>query len=220
MLPNVGDAQEIGVSQVDLEIRLRNGDTTHATQVAVWKPATGWRGIGGASADPRSLVAFGLMDLYAKDPKLNNVRFETATQVTLRNDVLRVTDTLPVDDQRAIVTPLSAVKVVRIDSSSLSWSGLVPESALVSATVAVRAGDKSFNSLIKPRLLDATMAPPATINWVVPRNVPVIATVTFRMKDGRTINWSQNGKNLSDGQESSGDLFLELIDADWKPSSQ
>jgi hypothetical protein len=216
VLPNVGDAQEIGVSQVDLEIRLRNGDTTHATQVAVWKPATGWRGIGGTNADPRSLVAFGLMDLYAKDPLLKDVRFETATQVTLRNDVLRVTDTLPVDDQRAIVTPLSAVKVVRVDASSLSWSGLVPESELVSATVAVRAGDKSFNTLIKPRLLDAAMAPPAAVNWVVPRNVPVIATVTFRLKDGRTINWSQNGRNLSEGQESSGNLFLELIDADWK----
>ena len=218
VLPNVGDAQEIGISQVDLEIRLNNGGTTHATQVAVWKPATGWRGIGGASAEPRSLIAFGLMDLYAKDPKLKDVRFETATQVTLKNDVLRVTDTLPVDDQRAIVTPLSAVKVVRVDSASLSWAGLVPDSELISATIAVRAGDKSFNTLLKPRLLDDKTAPPAAVNWVVPRNVPVVATVTFRLKDGRTISWAQNGRNLAEGQESSGDLFLELIDADWKPS--
>jgi hypothetical protein len=30
----------------------------------------------------------------------------------LKNEVLRVNDSLPVDDQRAIVTPLSAAKVV------------------------------------------------------------------------------------------------------------
>ncbi len=217
MLPNVGDAQEIGVSQVDMEIRLRKGDQTHATQVAVWKPATGWRGVGGGtSGDPRSLVAFGLMDLYAKDPSLADVKFETATQVTIKNDVLRVTDSLPVDDQRAIVTPLSAVKVVRLDTSSLSWAGLVPESELVSATVAIKAGDKSFTTLVKPRLVDANLVPPASVNWVVPRSGPVTATITFRLKDGRTISWAQNGKNLAADQESAGDLFLELIDADWR----
>ena len=48
------------------------------------------------------------MDLYQKDPTLANVKFETVTQITLKNDVLRVTDTMPVDDQRAMVTPLSA----------------------------------------------------------------------------------------------------------------
>lgn len=216
MLPNVGDAQEIGVSQVDLEIRLRIGNTTHATQVAMWKPATGWRGIGGTNTDPRSLVAFGLMDLYAKDPTLQDVMFETATQVTLRNDVIRVTDSLPVDDQRAIVTPLSAVKVVRLDTTSLSWAGLVPDSELVSATISVKAGDRSFTTLVKPRLIDAKLVPPAPINWVVPRSGPVTATITFRLKDGRTINWAQNGKNLAAGFESSGDLFLELLDADWR----
>jgi len=216
MLPNVGDAQEIGVSQVDMEIRLRTGNTTHATQVAVWKPATGWRGIGGTGGDPRSLVAFGLMDLYAKDPELKGVTFETATQVTLKNDVIRVTDSLPVDDQRAIVTPLSAVKIVRLDTSSLSWAGLVPDSELVSATVSVKAGDKAFTALVKPRLVDANLAPPAPVNWVVPRSGPVTATITFRLKDGRTINWAQNGRNLAAGQEAAGDLFLELLDADWR----
>lgn len=216
VLPNVGDAQEIGVSQVDMEIRLRSGNTTHATQVAVWKPATGWRGVGGTSTDARTLIAFGLMDLYAKDPALTDVKFETATQVTLKNDVLRVTDSLPVDDQRAIVTPLSAVKVVRLDTSSLSFAGLVPDSELVSATVSLKAGDKAFTTLVKPRLLDAKLAPPAMVNWVVPRGGPVTATVTFRLKDGRTINWSQNGRNLAADAEAAGDLFLELLDADWR----
>jgi hypothetical protein len=56
LLPNVGDAQEIGISQVDLELRLRKGNDTHSTQVAVWKPANGWTGIGRGAA---LLVAFG-----------------------------------------------------------------------------------------------------------------------------------------------------------------
>ena len=217
LLPNVGDAQEIGISQVDLELRLRKGNDTHSTQVAVWKPANGWTGIGGAA--PRSLVAFGLMDLYQKDPTLANVKFETVTQITLKNDVLRVTDTLPVDDQRAIVTPLSAVKVLRLDTTSLSWAGLEPTSKLVSATVSVRAGDRSFNTLVKPRLLDSKLAPPAPVTWIMPRAVPsVTATITFRLSDGSTINWARNGQNLASGQENSTDLFVDLIDADWQRS--
>ena len=217
LLPNVGDAQEIGISQVDLELRLRKGNDTHSTQVAVWKPANGWTGIGGAA--PRSLVAFGLMDLYQKDPTLANVKFETVTQITLKNDVLRVTDTMPVDDQRAIVTPLSAVKVLRLDTTSLSWAGLEPTSKLVSATVSVRAGDRSFNTLVKPRLLDSKLAPPAPVTWIMPRAVPsVTATITFRMSDGSTINWARNGQNLASGQENSTDLFVDLIDADWQRS--
>ena len=217
LLPNVGDAQEIGISQVDLELRLRKGNDTHSTQVAVWKPANGWTGIGGAA--PRSLVAFGLMDLYQKDPTLANVKFETVTQITLKNDVLRVTDTMPVDDQRAIVTPLSAVKVLRVDTTSLSWAGSEPTSKLVSATVSVRAGDRSFNTLVKPRLLDSKLAPPAPVTWIMPRAVPsVTATITFRMSDGSTINWARNGQNLASGQENSTDLFVDLIDADWQRS--
>ncbi len=215
LLPNVGDAQEIGVSQVDLEIRLKKGDETKATQVAVWTPAKGWSGIGGTG--PRSLVAFGLMDLYAQDPTLDNVKFETVTQITLKNDVMKVTDSLPVDDQRAIVTPLSSVKVVRLDTSSLSWSGLTPESKLISATVKLRAGERSFSALVKPRLLDAKLAPPATVNWIIPRNAgPVVGTITFRMSDGTTVNWTRNGENLAADQDNAADLFIELIDAEWR----
>src|SRR5262249_19753901 len=99
VLPNVGDAADIGISQVDLEIRLKKQDVTRATQVAVWKPppaagAPGWTGVGGTGQ--RSLLAFGLMDLYAQDPTLSGVKFETATQITLKNDVLRVNQSLPV----------------------------------------------------------------------------------------------------------------------------
>ncbi len=219
LLPNVGDAQEIGVSQVDLEIRLKKGDETRATQVAVWTPAKGWSGIG-ATKEPRSLVAFGLMDLYAQDPKLENVKFETVTQITIKNEVMKVTDVLPVDDQKAIVTPLSAVKVIRLDTSSLSWAGLSPDSKLISATVKLRAGDRSFTALVKPRLLDAKLAPPATVNWIVPRTAgPVTGTITFRLADGTTVNWAKNGDNLASGQEDAGDLFVELIDAEWKGAS-
>lgn len=215
LLPNVGDAQEIGISQVDLEVRLKKADATHATQVAVWKPGGGWTGVGGTG--PRSLLVFGLMDLATKDPGLTDVKFETVTQVTLKNDVLRVTESLPVDDQRAIVTPLSATKVIRLDTTSLSWSGLVPDSKLVSANVTLKAGDKSFNALVKPRLIDGKLAPPATVNWIVPRTAPTVAaTITFRLNDGSTVSWAGNGRNLASGQENAGDLFIELVDADWR----
>jgi len=219
VLPNVGDAQEIGISQVDLEVRLKKQDATQATQVAVWKPMpTGggaWTGVG--STAPRSLMAFGLMDLYTQDPKLSGVKFETVAQITLKNDVLRVTQSLPVDDQHAIVTPLSATKVIHLDTTSLSWAGLVPESKFVSATVSVKAGDKSFNALVRPRFVDGKPAPPQVVNWVVPRDLSsIVANVTCRLTDGSTVSWSGNGRNLAAGQENAGDLFIELVDAECR----
>ena len=138
-------------------------------------------------------------------------------QITLKNNVLRVNESLPVDDQKAIVTPLSATKVIRLDTSSLSWQGLVPDSQLVSATVSVKAGDQSFTALLKPRLEDTKRLPPAPVNLVVPRKVSsVVATGTFRLADGSTVSWSGNGRNLTSGQEQAGDLFIELVDADWR----
>jgi hypothetical protein len=219
VLPNVGDAKEIGISQVDLEIHLKKQDATHATQVAVWKPTpTGggaWTGVGGTN--PRSLLVFGLMDLFTQDPTLSGVKFETATQITLKNDVLRINQSLPVDDQSPIVNPLSATKVIRLDTSSLSWSGLVPDPKLVSATVTVKAADKSFNALVKPRLVDGKSAPPAEVNWVVPRNVSsIIANITCRLVDGSTVPWSGNGRNLASGQENAADLFIELVDVECR----
>lgn len=217
MLPNVGDAQEIGIGQVDLELRLKKGDVTHETQVAVWKPTIGWRGVG--SAEPRSLILFGLMNLYQQDPNLSNVRIETTTQVTLKNDVLKVNDSLPINDQRALVTPMSAVKVIQLDTGSLTWAGLAPDSKLVSVNISLKAGDKSFNALVKPRLIDNKLAPPPPIHWVVPRTVSsIVATVTFRLSDGSTVSWSQNGRNLAAGQDDAGNATIELINADWQQS--
>jgi hypothetical protein len=93
----------------------------------------------------------------------------------------------------------------------------VPDSKLVSATVSIRAGDRSFNALVKPRLLDSKLAPPAPVNWIVPRTVSsIVANITFRLTDGSTVSWSANERNLASGQEKAGDLFIELVDADWR----
>src|SRR5262249_42120309 len=106
---------------------------------------------------------------------------------------------------------------IRLDTSSLSWSGLVPESKLISTTVIVKAGDKSFNALVKPRLVDGKPAPPRVVNWVVPRNVSsIVANITCRLAARSTVSWSRNGQNLAAGEENAGDLFIELIDADCR----
>ncbi len=214
VLPNVGDAKEIGISQVDLEIRLRQDGAIRKTQAVQWKPTTGWIGIESPSA-PRSVVAFGLMDLYHADPKLSKVDFQTTARITLKNDVLNVSETIPVDDERAIVTPLSNVKVIHLDATSISWKGLAPDGKVVSANVTVRAGDRAFTTLLKPRMLDAQKVPPAPIAWVVPRSAEsVVADVKFRLADGKTVAWPRNGENLAAEQVGSGDLFIELLDSD------
>ncbi|MEM8931012.1 MAG: hypothetical protein AAGE94_07545, partial [Acidobacteriota bacterium] len=62
VLPSVGDSDDLGIRQVDLEIGLTDGDDLRGSQVVVWTPEKGWRD---RNDQPRSVLTFPLMGLEA-----------------------------------------------------------------------------------------------------------------------------------------------------------
>jgi hypothetical protein len=213
LLPNVGDAQQIGIRQVDLQIRLKHRARTHLTQAVRWTPDGGWTGREGKA---RSTLAFGLLDLRREDPRLEAVSFESVAQITVRNDVLSITQELPLDDEAAIVTPLALAKVVSVDGSMLDWKALSEDSDLAFVSVKLKAGSRSFANQLKPRIVDGQTLPPESLFWLVPRGVGVSADIRFTRDDGSEIAWKHNGKNLATDHEEAGDLIVNLLNADWR----
>lgn len=212
MLPNVGDDQQLGIRQIDLQVRLKHRGTPHQTQAVRWTPDGGWVG---RDAKPRTILAFGLLDLRQIDPKLEGVSFESVGQITVRNDVLQVSQELPLDDEAALTTPLSLAKIVRVDGSSLDWKGIEDTSDLVAVNVVLKSGDRSLTGRLRPRNVDGKWAPPEPLIWVTSRGGAVTADIRFIRADGAEVAWKQNGVDLAANQQASGDLFIDLL-PNWR----
>ena len=214
ILPNIGDAEEIGIRQVDLQIRLQQGDASLQTQAVRWTPQAGWTGRTGSE---RMVVAFGLLGVVQVGAGAPDLSFETTAQITLGRDVLTIDQIVPVDDERAIATPLAMATVVHVDGSLLSWQALEPESELLSVSVGLRSGSRSFSAQVRPRRVENQLLPPLATYWILERpSEAVVADIQFRLADGSTVPWPRNGEDLSAGQEGAADLFIELIDPDWR----
>ena len=214
MLPSVGDGQQTGISQVDLQVRLKHRGQTHGAQTVVWRPEGGWIGRDGK---PRIVLAFGLLDLRRTDPKLEGVTFESVAQITVRNDVVHVTHEFPLESDLgvALIPPLALAKVVRVDGSGLDWKALNAESDLLMVSVVLRSGQKSFTGRLAPRNINGQWAPPEPLVWIVPRGAAVTADIRFVRADGTEVPWKRNGTNLAAGQEQSSDLLADLL-PDWR----
>lgn len=212
MLPNVGDDQKAGIRQVDLQIRLKHRGQSHQTQAVSWTPEGGWTGRDGK---PRKILAFGLLDLRQADPKLEGVTFESIGQITVRNDVLQVSEELPFADEAPLATPLALAKVVRVDGSLLDWKGVNDGSDLLMVSVVLKSGSRSFSGDLRPRNTDGQWGPPEPLVWIVPRGAAVTADIRFVRSDGTEVPWKRNGTDLAANQEQSGELPVRLL-PDWR----
>lgn len=211
-LPEVGDQKEIGIRQVDLQVRLKHRGQTHETQAVRWTTDGGWMGPEGKT---RRILAFGLLGLKQTDPDLKDVSFECVAQITVKNDVLKVIQELPMDDEGFVNTPLSLVKVVRVAGLGLEWKGLAEGGDLLMVSVGLEAGNRSFTGVLTPQHVDGQLTPPAPLYWLVPRGDAVKADIRFVRADGAEVPWKNNGANLAPGQEQSTELFINLL-PDWR----
>jgi hypothetical protein len=213
VLPAVGDADELGIDQVDLQIGLKHGDQIDQTQVVIWQPDDkGWRDQNGTS---RTVLAFGLMGLGGRNADLQNVTFESRAQITIKGEVISLSQAHKVfDGETAITTPLSDVEVVAVDGSVLSWRKLSPESELVFANVKLQSSGRTFTRQLKPRNLDGKFVEPAPLYWLVQKSAePVTATIKFGLNSGKLIDWQHNGADLKQALAS---LQIMLLDSDWQ----
>ena len=164
MLPPVGDSEDLGIQQVDLQVKLRFSDQTHPSEIVTWKPQKGWTDI---NANPRTVIPFALTGLGIPDNKLDDVRFESKFKITTSRDVFEISRVEPALGQAAITSPFSVVEVVTVDGSALTWNKLDPTSNLLITTVELKSGDRSQRSVFRPRNVDDNWLPPKPLNWLV-----------------------------------------------------
>ncbi|MEM9555841.1 MAG: hypothetical protein AAGC60_16420 [Acidobacteriota bacterium] len=218
VLPAVGDSDELGIHQVDLEIGIDlstdDGERTiHGAQVAVWTPEKGWRDRDGRA---RTVLTFPLMGLEARGDDLTDARFASRAQITAGRDVLRIEQSRDVfDGETAIATPLAAVEVAAVDASLLSWNKIDPESPLAAVNVRLKSGERRTSGRLRPKRIDGEWMEPEPMFWLVEKgDAPVTADISFLLRSGERIDWSHSGADLLETQSS---LEVTLVDGDWQP---
>ena len=212
VLPAVGDDEDLGITQVDLEIGLTDGNDVRQSQVVAWTPDDGWRDRNG---NPRTVLTFALMGVEAAGFDLDRARFQTKAQITVGREVMTLEQSRDVfDGETAIATPLTAVEVVAVDGSLLSWGKLDDGSELAAVNVALEAGDRDFSDRLRPRRIDADWAPPQPVYWLVREDTDrVTADIQFLLNTGERIQWPYNGEDLLEELSS---LEVTLVDGHWR----
>lgn len=212
VLPAVGDGEELGITQVDLEIGLSDGNEVRQSQVVVWTPQDGWKDRNGK---PRTVLTFALMGLAASGFDLDQATFESRAQITHKRRVLAIDQTFDVfDGEKAVTTPLAAVDVATIDGSILSWRKVDGVSDLAAVSVKLQSGSQSFSGSLKPRNVDGTWVEPVPLHWLVEKDAgPITARVRFLLNSGKGVEWQHNGKDL---EEDLASLEVFLVDGDWQ----
>ena len=215
LLPAVADDEGLGISQVDLQIGVKNGQEVIDQQVVIWDPKVGWKDREGK---PRNVVTFGLMNLAEYNKNYKNLEFDTKAKITLKHEVLETQSTLPVfNGETAVSTPFSNVDVVKIDSELLTFRKMDSSSKLDFVRINLTAGDRKYSKMIKTRNVDGSFVEPAPVYWLVEKRekqlLPVRADIKFELNDGSTVNWIHNGQDLRDGS-----LGTEILlrDYDWQ----
>ncbi len=195
LLPNVGGSSELGITQVDLEIGLSDNEQVRQSQVVVWTPDGGWKDRNGKL---RTVLSFALMGLTASGFDVTKAKFKTKAQITLKREVLTVNQTMSVfDGETAIRTPLTAVDVVAVDGSLLSWNRIDNVSNLAAVNVKLQSGDRVFSGRLKPWRIDGNWTEPSPFYWLIPKGEqPVTASINYLYNNGKRKNWVDNGKDL------------------------
>lgn len=224
VLPEVGDADALGITQVDLNVALRTGDGDSDSQLRKWSPGSGWTFQGSQAS---KLIALPLAGVAREDPSLKDLRFLVDTTVHIggrwsvtSKDVLKgINGDLPV------APPLENFDVIEIDTDACTWRGLDPDrkSRLEQIDVELKTGPGApFRRAIKPFNKDGKDTSPRPVFWLVPRakegaaETPVRTTIVFQA-GGERIRWKHNGKDL---REIAPSLTLSLTDDDWRPEGK
>jgi len=202
VLPVVGDAEELGISQVDMQIALFHQGQHYDAQSVKWTPTAGWRDRNQIS---RTVVAFPLVYWYQKigDSAMKQVKFETNTLITLGQKVLKLRQRVDMFDGDApIAMPLSAVEVVEIDGQDLNWRLVEDDGTLSRVSVALKSGDQDFKKTLRARNVDGEWLPPKPVYWLLARPdkgaKPIKAKIRYQYKHRhkKVIDWEYNDQDI------------------------
>jgi hypothetical protein len=198
--PSVDDGGKLGISQIDLEIRLRHQNDVIESQVVRWNPQDGW--YRRRDEGRRDLISFPLAGLHARlgDQAFRELQFETVANITHRQDVIRIASQLSassVNGDSPVAGFAPALESVTIDGSILTWRQLEPGSRLLRVEVEVLADGNRYTGYLQPRVVNGRRETPEPLSWMIRRtDMPVNANIFFRLQGGETIPWRHNGQDL------------------------
>jgi hypothetical protein len=207
--PGIGDAPQLGIDEVSLNVTVKVNNTPRETQILRWTPATGWLDVAGQT---RTALVFPLLGA-ATDP--THISIESTTQVTHGQEVLQIRRAI--QPNTPIVTPTSLVDAVRINTDNLTFKRMSESSKLVDVQVSLREGDRNVRAALRARKSNGVWDTPEPFVWLVEHRdgggPHVIPNITFDFDDGTSKSWKFNGRDL--GSVGQG-LDISLLDADWK----
>lgn len=212
-LPPVGDSDDIGISQVDMEVSLTDGSSVKERQVASWRPQSGWTDMRGRA---RNSLNFPLLALEASGFDLESAQFHSKTHVSYKRNVLVVEGyQSAVHGGTPATKPWAGIDVVSVVGSSLTWSKLEPDySDLISVSVLLKQGDLKIHGKLNPVRINGIWSEPEPFFALVEKGGgPITLHIRGKMNSGRTIDWVHNGKNL---EQVDGSLKVVLANGEWQ----
>jgi len=217
MLPLPAVVDELGVSNIDLQVSLIAGGQPVQSQAVLWTPGGKWKDIGGGD---RSVLAFPLTGLSVNDSDLKTAKFRSKINITTKKQVYTVETTSDAfDGQRAMPgVNGSLFDVVEVDGSGLSFAGLSNQGNILAANVQVKAGPQVLGTdMLRPKSINGTLQLPDPVRYLVPplrdSTTPVIVNASFQTKGG-VKKWRFDGSNI---REQFGGTSIILVDQDVAP---
>jgi hypothetical protein len=215
LLPSVGDSDDLGIKQVNLQIELLDGDVPKKTETRVWSKDKGWTGLQQGQ---------GLYIAFALPQDSQKLSFRETFSI-VQNRTTEIVRHRPVfDGQIPVAQPQSAVEVVVVDGGNLSFDLLDRSSPLQRVSVRLVRGDRRTGGQLVPYAKEDKFLPPKRLVWLPPcedgscsgeGGQPISAQISFFTAKG-VVNWGQNGKNLRDLYPDPQGVTVHLRDSDWK----
>ena len=208
VLPEVPVDEELGITQVDLQISLVKKNRVLESLAAIWRNSSNrWKGvgtIGSEDATGRNLLFFPLMSWTRDDPNMDSIQFKVKSTITQKRDLLKIKKLLEVKGERIqdiLNQPIATVDSFLLDASGLPWKKLNKENGTVTQVkYLIKSGKRQISGTLKPKYVDGSWAPPNIKSWLIrkfddPEAKPVVAQI-FIKSSGKLIPWSANGQNL------------------------
>jgi hypothetical protein len=216
VLPEVGDAAELGISQVDLSISLENKGVLGDPQLRTWSPKAGWMF---QDRETSKLIAFPLANVARTDPMLRDLKFNVKTIVRMggRWSIKSEETVNALNGDFPVAPPLEAFDVVEVNAGACTWKLLdgKGKSSLIQidASIKDQAGKPYPTKAILPFNKDGKDSAPKPFFLLVPKSQQVLLPNIIFQSGSNRIYWKHNGKNL---REFAPSLTLSLTDDDLR----
>lgn len=212
MLPSPSVAEELGITNIDLEVDLKAAGSSQS-QVVQWRPGAQWKDI---AQKERTTLAFPLTAAAQTDPNLSNATFDTKVKITTNHQFLQINSRADAfNGQKSMLGINGALfEVVEINGQGIPFKAQGAGEVL-QANVALTAGGQKYNAVFKPMSINGQFAAPEPLRILVAKDLmsnPISAVITLQTSDGPR-KWKYNGREFRNVSDFGGlSVFLQNAD--------